>query len=141
MLRMLRGRELVEHVANKRIEMIAKEVEPCFPGAAMEWSMRDDGRAHITIQWEGTQIGEEYVETATTWNQPERLVEYRKVLVGNRKRLVVLVPERHARSARLKMLELNHCWLFYYLVFSYDHQGDIKRVGRPMYCFPEKGYA
>jgi len=121
--------------------MISKEVDSCFPGAESNLSMLDDGRAHISIQWEGVTIGEEYVETATSWNQPERLVEYRKVLVGNRKRLVVLVPLRHARSARLKMLELNHWWLFYYLVFSYNHEGEINRVGRPMYCFPDKGYA
>ncbi|MDD1756832.1 MAG: hypothetical protein LUQ39_08375 [Methanomassiliicoccales archaeon] len=138
---MLRGRELVEHVAHKRIEMIAKEVEPCFPGAGTTMEMLADGRAHIAIEWEGVPIGEEYVETATSWNQPERLVEYRKALVSNRKRLVVLVPERHARSARLKMLELNHWWLFYYLVFSYDHQGNIRKVGRPTYCFPDSGYS
>jgi hypothetical protein len=138
---MLRGRELVEHVAQERIEMIAKEVEHCYPGALATLSLLDDGRAHISIDWEGIQIGEEYVETATSWSQPERLVEYRKVLVSNRKRLVVLIPQRHARSARLKMLELNHWWLFYYLVYSYDHEGNIRKVGRPMYCFPDKGYA
>jgi len=138
---MLRGRELVEHVVAKRVRMIADEVEPCFPGASATSTIQDDGRAHIVIDWEGNTIGEEYVETATSWNHPERLLDYRKVLVGNRKRLVVLVPERHARSARLKMLELNHWWLFYYLVFSYDHEGNIKKMGRPMYCFPDKGYA
>lgn len=131
----------MEHVINKRIEMIAKEVEHCYPKAAVTFSISEDGRAHLCIVWEDRVIGEEYVETAKSWNQPERLAEYRKVLVGNRTRLVVLVPERHARSARLKMLELNHWWLFYYLVFSYDHEGEIKRVGRPMYCFPDQGYA
>lgn len=138
---MLRGRELLKYVVNRRIEMIAKEVEHCYPGAEASCSILDDGRAYIIIHWDGRVIGEEYVETATSWNRPERLEEYRKVLVGNRKRLVVLVPERHARSARLKMLELNQWWLFYYLVFSYDQDGNIKRVGRPMYCFPDQGYA
>lgn len=131
----------MEHVVNSRREMIAKEVEHCYPDAEVTHSTMDDGRAHLCITWEERIIGEEYVETANSWNQPERLAEYRKVLVGNRTRLVVIVPERHARSARLKMLELNHWWLFYYLVFSYDHEGKIKRVGRPMYCFPDQGYA
>lgn len=137
---MLRGRDLLEHVVKKRMEMIDKEVELCYPGAVTTFELLDDGRARLTIRWDDLVIGEEYFETATSWNKPERLTEYRDVLVGNRKRLVVLVPERHARSARLKMLELNHWWLFYYLVFSYDHEGNIKKVGRPMYCFPDKGY-
>ncbi len=138
---MLRGKELVEHVVKKRIEMIARECAHCYPGAETTYTLLEDGRAHLTIYWEGRTIGEEYVETAISWNRPERLSEYRRILAGNRMRLVVLVPERHARSARLKMLELNHWWLFYYLVFSYDHEGEIKKVGRPMYCIPDHGYA
>jgi len=130
----------LDHVVKERIEMIAKEVEHCYPGAETTCSFIDEGRACLSIHWDERVIGEEFVETATSWNKPERLAEYREVLAGNRKRLVVLVPERHARSARLKMLELNHWWLFYYLVFSYDHEGNIKKVGRPMYCFPDMGY-
>lgn len=121
--------------------MIDSEVQQCFPGAKGVLEEGGDGRLHINILWEGSTIGEEYIETATSWNQPERMMEYRKVLAGNRKRLVVLVPERHARAARLKMLDLNHWWLFYYQVYGYDHEGRIKQQGRPMYCYPDKGYA
>ena len=137
----MRGRELVMHVVEKRLMMIESEVQACFPGARATFEMGEDGRAHITVLWDDLMIGEEYVETATSWNQPERLPEYRKILAGNKKRLVVLVPERHARAARLKMLDLNHWWLFYYQVYGYDHEGTIKRQGRPMYCHAEPGYS
>jgi hypothetical protein len=134
------GRELVESIAKKRTEIVKKEVESCFPGALAQYDMLEDGRAHISVFWEKTLINEEYVETAESWNQPERMKEYRKALSG-KARLVVLVPERHSRSARLKLLDLNHWWLFNYLLFSYDHEGNMKKVGRPMYCFPDQGYA
>jgi len=120
--------------------MIQKEVEHCFPGASARYEMKSDGRAHISILWEDQLIGEEFIESGESWNKPERMKEYRRVL-QSKIRLVVIVPERHARTARLKLLDLNHWWLLYYLIFSYDMNGEIKKVGRPMYCFPDQGYA
>jgi hypothetical protein len=46
-------------------------------------------------------------------------------------RLVLVVPESKANRMRLKMLQFNHWWLFYYLIFSYDEEGNIRKVGRP----------
>jgi hypothetical protein len=45
---------------------------------------------------------------------------------------VIVVPESRARMMRLKMLEFNRWWLFCYLVFSYDEEGNVKMVGRPL---------
>jgi hypothetical protein len=137
----MHGHELLEKVAARRVEMILEEVKDHYPGSEVEVLFHVDGRVHLTLFWNGAVIGQEYVETAASWNDPERMKEYRKVLINNKVRLVVLVPERHARAARLKMLDLNHRWLFYYLVFGYDHEGEIKRIGRPTYCHPDAGYS
>jgi hypothetical protein len=137
----MHGRELLERVATRRVEMILEEVKDHYPGSEVKVFFHEDGRVHLTVMWNDNVIGQEYVETAESWNNPERMKEYRKVLVNNKVRLVVLVPERHARSARLRMLDLNHYWMFYYLVFGYDHEGDIKHIGRPMYRYPDTGYA
>jgi len=136
----MHGRELLETVTNKRIEMIHDEVKECYPGSEIKAVFQEDGRVRLSVLFNESLIGEEYVETAESWNNPERMNEYRKALIG-KARLVVLVPERHARAARLKMLDLNHWWLFYYMVFGYDHEGNIKRIGRPMFCHAETGYA
>ncbi len=56
----MRGRELIEHVAKKRLEQITKEVEQCFPGAQGSYCLLADERAHITITWEKVIIGEQY---------------------------------------------------------------------------------
>ncbi len=126
----MRGGELVEAVARKRIDMIAGEVEAIFPGAKASYHLTEDGRAHIVVTWEGAVIDEEYVETAESWSRPERTREYLRPLV-NKARLVVIVPERHVRSARMRLLEFNQWWYFYYLVFSYDQEGYLRRYGRP----------
>jgi hypothetical protein len=136
----MKGRELVEAVARKRIEMIADEVRGTFSGAEASYHMASDGRAHIVIVWEGVVIGEEYVETGESWSRPERRREYLHPLV-NKARLVVIVPERHVRSARMRLLEFNHWWYFYYLVFSYDQEGNLKPYGRPRPPPTERGYA
>jgi hypothetical protein len=136
----MKGRELVEFVAGKRVEMIKGEVKETFPGAEIACSMIGEGRAHILIVYEGVVIGEEFVETGESWKKEERRKEYLRTLI-NKARLVIVVPERHVRSARMRLLEFNHWWLFYYLVFSYDQDGDIKHFGKPGPCLPERGYA
>ena len=72
----------------------------------------------------------EFVETGLTWNDPKRLRDYYITLV-NKCRLGVIVPNEHAMTARLKMLEFNQRWLFYYQVYSYDAEGNLKKIGRP----------
>jgi hypothetical protein len=136
----MKGRELVEFVAKRRIEMIADEVRGVFSGAEASYHVTPDDRAHITIVWEGVIIGEEYVETSGSWSNPERMREYLRPLV-NKARLVVIVPERHVRRARMRLLEFNQWWYFYYLVFSYDMEGNLKPYGRPKPPLAEKGYA
>ena len=137
---MMKGRELVEFVAKKRIEMIAEETKQIFSGSVANYHLTSDGRAHIVVTWEGVVIDEEYVETGESWSAPERMREYLLPLV-NKARLVVVVPERHVRAARMRLLEYNHWWLFYYLVFSYDREGNLKPYGRPRPTSPESGYA
>ncbi|MEM0449444.1 MAG: hypothetical protein QW520_06455 [Methanomassiliicoccales archaeon] len=137
----VQGQELLRYVAHKRMEMIEEEVQAHYPGAHIVLQEREEGRLHISILWEGHPIGEEFIETSTSWDRPERMKEYRKILAGNTKRLVVLVPERHASRARLKMLDLNHWWMFYYQVYGYDQDGHIKKQGRPRFCSLEPGYA
>ncbi|MDD1771055.1 MAG: hypothetical protein LUO79_08215 [Methanomassiliicoccales archaeon] len=136
----MKGRELVEFVARRRIEMIANEVKEIFSGAEASYHLTSDGRAHIVIVWEGAVIGEEFVETGESWSRPERMREYLKPLV-NKARLVVVVPERHVRPARMRLLEFNQWWYFYYLVFSYDPEGRLKPYGRPRPPTNERGYA
>jgi hypothetical protein len=136
----MRRRELIEIVAKRRLEMIFDEVEPVFPGAEASYHLTPDERAHIVIRWEGMVIGEEYVENGESWSRPERRGEYLRPL-ANKARLVVIVPERHVRSARLRLLDFNHWWFFYYLVFSYDREGALRPYGRPRPSAPEAGYA
>jgi hypothetical protein len=120
--------------------MIDDEVKKTFPGAEASYHITPDDRAHIVIIWEGVVIGEEFVENGESWSEPERQREYLKALV-NKERLVVVVPERHVRPARMRLLEFNQWWFFYYLVFSYDGEGNLKRYGRPRPPPAEKGYA
>jgi hypothetical protein len=89
-----------------------------------------EGRGVISVTMDGYFLSQEFVETELSCDRPERWTEYLKVL-GDRIRLVIVVPESRARSMRLKMLEFNRWWLFCYLVFSYDDKGNVKRVGRP----------
>ncbi|MDD1769192.1 MAG: hypothetical protein LUQ55_04355 [Methanomassiliicoccales archaeon] len=75
-------------------------------------------------------LSQEFIETELSCNRPERSLEYVGVL-RDRMRLVIVVPESRANWIRLKMLQFNHWWLFYYLVFSYDEEGNIRKVGHP----------
>jgi hypothetical protein len=72
----------------------------------------------------------EFVETGSTWDDPNRQRDYYITLV-NKCRLGVIVPSEHAMRARLRLLEFNQRWLFYYQVYSYDGEGNLKKVGRP----------
>jgi len=136
----MKGRDLIEAVVENRVKMIRQEVKAPFPDAEITHHFTEEGRAHILIIWEGTVIGEEFVETAESWRRPERRREYLRPLV-NKARLVVIVPDRHSRAARMKLLDFNHWWLFYYLVFSYDRDGNLKQVGRPGPGPTPEGYA
>jgi hypothetical protein len=121
---------LIDKVVETRVGMIRKELSVFFPDANIEVATDRDGRAVIKMIQEGGVIGMEFVETGLTWNDPKRLRDYYITLV-NKCRLGVIVPNEHAMTARLKMLEFNQRWLFYYQVYSYDAEGNLNKIGRP----------
>jgi hypothetical protein len=124
-------KELMKLVIGKRIEIISKEVGGLFPDAKIRHTIDPEGRGVISVTMDGYFLSQEFVETELSCDRPERWTEYLKVL-GDRMRLVIVVPESRARSMRLKMLEFNRWWLFCYLVFSYDDKGNVRMVGRPL---------
>jgi hypothetical protein len=121
---------LVDKVIESRVAMIKREISGFFPDARIEVTTDKDGRAVIRMLQENWVIGMEFVETGTTWNETARSRDYYIALV-NKCRLGVIVPVEHAMSARMRMLEFNQRWLFYYQVFSYDEKGDLRKIGRP----------
>jgi hypothetical protein len=121
---------LVDKVVEVRVGMIKNEISGFFPHANIEVTNDKNGRAVIKMVEEGSVIGMEFVETSSTWDDPKRQRDYYIALV-NKCRLVVIVPTEHAMRARLRLLEFNQRWLFYYLVYSYDGEGNLKKIGRP----------
>ncbi|HEY3419276.1 MAG TPA: hypothetical protein VGK23_01835 [Methanomassiliicoccales archaeon] len=129
---------LVDKVVGIRVGMIRNEISRLFPQANIEVSVLEDGRAAIKMLEEGSVIGLEFVETGSSWNDPKRKREYYVALI-NKCRLEVIVPVEHAMSARLRMLEYNQMWLFYYQVYSYDGEGNLKKIIRPFEDRSEAG--
>ena len=123
------GSELIEAVITRRIDQIRDEAR-AFPGAAINHSIDPEGRGVISVTLNGLFLSQEFVETAISCENPQRSLDYLRVL-RDRMRLVIVVPESRANWMRLKMLQFNQWWLFYYLVFSYDEEGNVRRVGRP----------
>ena len=121
---------LIEKVVETRVGMIKNELSSFFPHANIEVANEKDGRAVIRMIEEGWVIGMEFVETNSSWNESQRYRDYYIALV-NKCRLGVIVPKEHAMTARLRMLEFNQRWLFYYQVYSYDALGNLKKIGRP----------
>ena len=121
---------LVDKVVETRVGMIKNELSSFFPHANIEVANEEDGRAVIRMIEEGWIIGMEFVETDGSWNETQRYRDYYIALV-NKCRLGVIVPKEHAMTARLRMLEFNQRWLFYYQVYSYDAEGSVKKIGRP----------
>ena len=121
---------LVDKVVENRVAMIRNELSGFFPRAIIEVINDRNGRAVIRMVEEGSVIGMEFVETGSTWDDPERQRDYYIALV-NKCRLGVIVPKEHAIRARLRLLEFNQRWLFYYQVYSYDVEGNLKKIGRP----------
>jgi hypothetical protein len=121
---------LVDKVVETRVGMIKTEISGFFPDAIIEVVTDKDGRAVIKMLVDGSTIGLEFVETGSTWNDQRRQRDYYIALV-NKCRLGVIVPKEHAVKARLRMLEFNQRWMFYYQVFSYDDEGNLKKMGRP----------
>jgi hypothetical protein len=121
---------LVEKVVETRVGMIKHELSNFFPDARIEVATDNDGRAVIKMIQDDWVVGMEFVETGHTWNNPKRYRDYYVALI-NKCRVGVIVPKEHAMTARMKMLEFNQRWLFYYQVYSYDDNGILKKIGRP----------
>jgi hypothetical protein len=122
--------ELVEQVAAKRMERTLEEFRRVFPRAEAKFYLDQEGRGVIKVLDDRYLVGLEFVETVDSWGSKKRLWEYETAL-RNKCRLVVLAPKEVAMSARMRLLELNQQWLFYYLVYSYDERMRLERIGRP----------
>jgi hypothetical protein len=120
--------ELIESVTQKRAEAALREVRKCYPDAAVSFEICG-GRGIITVCQDRYVVSKEFVETADTLSNPHCMIEYARVLQA-KSRLVVIVPKEKAVKTRLRLLELNNWWLFYYQIHYYDEHGHIKHVDR-----------
>ena len=121
---------LVEQVAQKRIARTLEEFHRVFPHAKAYLYVDQEGRGIIKVLDDRYVIGMEFIETPDSWASQKRMLEYQTVLM-NKCRLVVLAPKESAMAARLRLLEFNQQWLFYYQVYSYDERTHLERIGRP----------
>jgi hypothetical protein len=121
---------LVEQVAEKRLARTLEEFHRVFPHARADFYMDKEGRGIIKVLDGRYIVGLEFIETSESWASSKRILEYQTALM-NKCRLVVLAPKESAMSARMRMLELNQQWLFYYQVYSYDEEVRMERIGRP----------
>ena len=126
------GQELVQMVVCRRAEEALKEVRRYCPNATIRTQV-SQGRGIITLYQDCFIISKEFVETAETLSSVHCMTEYQRVLQG-KARLVLIVPKPHAVRTRMRLLEFNNWWLFYYQVFFYDEQGYIKYVDRKTLC-------
>lgn len=121
---------LVERVMEKRIPKILDEFQRVFPEATLKSYVDNEGRGVMKVMDGEYLIGLEFVETDVSWKSNRRMWEYYVALV-NKCRLVVFAPAAYAMDLRRSMLELNHHWLCYYMVYSYDQDLNFERLLRP----------
>jgi hypothetical protein len=119
---------LIEVITQKRAKDARREIREHYPDATVTYKVCD-GRGVITACQDRFVVSKEFVETADSLSSPRRMIEYAHVLQA-KSRLVVVVPRDAAVNTRLRLLELNNWWLFYYQVHYYDEDGNIKRVDR-----------
>jgi hypothetical protein len=123
---------LVEKVTRCRAEEALKEIRRHYPEATMTAKLCSD-RGIITVFQDRYILSREYVETEQSLCSPQCMSEYGRILLG-KARLVLIVPKDRAVKARMRLLEFNNVWLFYYQVFFYDEQGKIRRMDRRAWC-------
>lgn len=123
---------LVEKVARHRAKDAMNEIKRHYPDATMKIEVID-GRGTLTFCNGRFIVSKEFVETAETLNSRHCMMEYRHVLQG-KARLVIVVPMVEASNTFTRMLELNNWWLFYYQIFYYDDKGEIMRMDRKAWC-------
>ncbi len=122
------GKEIVEAVTQKRAKDAQREITEIYPDATVSYEICK-GRGVITACQDRFVVSKEFVETDVTLSDPHCMIEYARVLQA-KSRLVVVVPKEKAVKTRMKLLELNNWWLFYYQIHYYDEKGDIKHVDR-----------
>jgi hypothetical protein len=123
---------LIEKVVRRRAEDVLKEVRRHYPTATVETEIKNN-RGVVTACQDRFILSKEFVETEESLCSPHCIPEYRRILQG-KARLVLIVPKEMATKTFLQMLEFNNWWLFYYQVFCYDKEGNIKRVDRKTWC-------
>jgi len=123
---------LVEKVAQLRAKDAVKEIEKHYPDVTMRIEVLD-GRGVLTFCDGRFVVSKEFVETAETLSSHHCMMEYRHVLQA-KARLVLIVPRIEASNTFTRMLELNNWWLFYYQIFYYDEEGEIRRMDRKAWC-------
>jgi hypothetical protein len=126
------ARLLIEKVVTKRAEETLKEVRRHFPEATVNTEVTD-GRGILTACHGRFVVTKEFVETVESLSSAHRMTEYRHVLQG-KARLVLIVPKEMAAATFTRMLELNNWWLFYYQIYFYDADGNIRRMDRKAWC-------
>ena len=123
---------LIEKVARKRAEQALKEIKKYYPEATVEVEVKD-GRGILTACLDRFVLSKEFVETEESLRSPHCMSEYCRILQG-KARLVLIVPRENATKTFMRMLEFNQWWLFYYQVFFYDKEGNIRRMDRKTWC-------
>jgi hypothetical protein len=123
---------LIEKVTRSRAEDALKEIRRHYPEATVEIEVRDD-RGILTACQDRFVLSKEFVETEESLHSPHCMAEYCRILQG-KARLVLIVPRENAIKTYMRMLEFNQWWLFYYQIFFYDAEGNIKRVDRKTWC-------
>jgi hypothetical protein len=113
---------MISKVTEARAKAACSEVHKVFPEAECQIEYDKEGRGVIKFIVDRYLVDVEFVETHESWRHPRRQREYANT-IGSKCRVVVLIPEPHALKARLRMLELNMKWLFYYQVYAYDAEG------------------
>ena len=126
------GLLLIEKVVTRRAEEVLKDVRKHFPEATVNTEVTDR-RGILTACHGRFVISKEFVETVESLGSAHRMTEYRHVLQG-KARLVLIVPKEMAAATFTRMLELNNWWLFYYLIYFYDADGNIRRMDRRTWC-------
>ena len=123
---------LVEKVAQRRAQDAMNDVKKHYPDATMKIEVLD-GRGILTFCNGRFVVSKEFVETVKSLSSHHRMMEYRHVLQG-KARLVLIVPRIEAPNTFTRMLELNNWWLFYYQIFYYDEEGEIRKMDRKAWC-------
>ena len=119
---------LIQAVTLRRAREARDEIRRHYPEAEVTYEVCG-GRGIITACDGRFIISKEFVESADTLSDPHCMIEYARVLQG-RSRLVVVVPLDRAVGMRLRLLELNNWWLFYYQIHYYDEGGEVRRLDR-----------